>query len=828
MKDAVEKVLASGPASFSRTSSACKYWRRPAANAGMNVSRHRKGLLVECGDTNVLSKNTGDSQEEIDLRWNNMEYGCLRAFFFGGDCDDEMGVANGTPTAIAYDPCIRHWPGRMLRGLAAEFNGSTSKVNIGSAADIDNLQDLTIAAWVFVRSRGGNNSGTLFSKIAVGWIRLYVSGLSGGYVKLYGLVRCATTDAQSFSDYQLQLNGWHHVVMTWAGSGDRKIRFYIDGEETSYTGGTPVAGVGDQKDDSGGTAYVGSDGGVCATDGYISTFLLYNRVLSSQEIEYLSQANFYQGTGGDLRVEMREKWGRVDSSKISNGMVCFEFHDGYVAMHTKAKPVFDSHGVVGSLGIISSYIDTGGRLSTAQLEDFIAAGWEICSHSKTHPDHKNNTEEQLRTEYADSKAALEALGTTVSHYCYPYGAPQTKWRGICAEYYKSASGSGALNVLDNNMFTIGYAVIDNHAALETYKGYVDTAYSNNRLLIFMMHDVDDDDANTLEELIEYIQAKSNDMPIVTRDQAYRNMVFTPPEPLYKAFSVRCKNTHASSAKQLYQIKTLTVEEYIVSFLAYTDGSAVTSSDIVPFADTAFTNKISEFHYEDQGGGVYLCWGKFTATATDWHVGVEVKAEKTVYISLLTCVTVGTSMASGPYPRSPIANETTGSAARQADSLTIAGSSNFQPHKGTLDTEFYPLFPSDLSNSFQFYLADFYGGDGRIRLYKNDVDKIEFRVQANGDDDSVIGTISWNRGDRVRLRVVWNRDEKLDGTNYMLMYGKVNDGPWTQIGACSTQPTAPSSDQTLYVGRAGDSSGYEANSFISWLRIYDRPLLNPAW
>jgi hypothetical protein len=58
LKDSIEKVCASGPAAFSRASAACEFWRRPAANAAPNVSRHRKGLLAEAADTNLLTKNT--------------------------------------------------------------------------------------------------------------------------------------------------------------------------------------------------------------------------------------------------------------------------------------------------------------------------------------------------------------------------------------------------------------------------------------------------------------------------------------------------------------------------------------------------------------------------------------------------------------------------------------------------------------------------------------------------------------------------------------------------------------------------------------------------
>jgi hypothetical protein len=261
----------------------------------------------------------------------------------------------------------------------------------------------------------------------------------------------------------------------------------------------------------------------------------------------------------------------------------------------------------------------------------------------------------------------------------------------------------------------------------------------------------------------------------------------------------------------------------VSTTNETDGIAyfdnVTLTDVSPRLSTTF---------DELGGGVYRAWASFAAGSNDFELGAEVKGDKTIYVSLLTCGVVGTSKASGPYPRSPIANDTNGDATRQADSLTVGGSSNFDGGKGTLDVEFYPLFPSSLSGDFELCLAHFYGGSGEIELFRNSPNEVKFRVKANGDEDTVTGTISWSRDDRVKLRVAWDCEKTLDETNHMLMYGKVNEGNWAPVGSCSSQPTAPSSEQTLYVGRRGSSAGYEANSFVSWLRIYDRALLDPTW
>lgn len=600
-------------------------------NPGLTASGNIR-LKVNTLKTNLLTHSMGESQEEIDLFWNNMDNGCLRAFFFDGDCTDEMAVGNGTATALTYQPTVRYWPqGTMLRGQAGDFNGATSKVSIGSAADIDTLTEFTIAFWTYCRSDGEADAGRILNKGTN--TRFETTGDSGGYVGLYGKIGCATTAAESLKLYPLEKNEWHHVAFTYSDSGDRKIHIFVDGTEvTGY--GSQIAGVGARSSDAADTAYIGDYGdGSRVYDGLISTFLIYNRILSSAELKWLCH-NYYSGIGGDLRVGMWEKWGIVDATKLTHGMVCFQFDDGYTGAYTLAKPVFDTLGVVGNIAMPTNYIGAGGRLTAAQLQSFIASEWEIVSHSKTHTDPAGQTEGDLRVEFADSKVALEALGATVKHYAWPYAAPQDEYRQICAEYYESAADSGDVSFTNINLFAIPHITIDDPAGLATFKTYVDSAYTNNRLLTFIMHDVDAADVATLADLIAYVQAKP--MPIVTRDQAFENLLCTPPEPLCKATSLKCQNVSAS-AKQFYQTKTLAAGTYVVSFLAYTTGAAVTSADVQAFADSGgFVNEILVTTFEHVGSGVYLCRGQFTATAGDWNIGIQIEGNKTVYVGYPSC------------------------------------------------------------------------------------------------------------------------------------------------------------------------------------------------
>ena len=582
---------------------------------------------------NVITANTASSQEEMDVFWNGMEKGCRRALFFEGTCDDEMGRDPGTAFEVSYRPMVRYWPhGKVLRGLAADFNGTASLVDLGSGPDIDNLQDFTIAFWTFCRGTGSTGRGTFFNKL----YDFSADGQSDGHVGLSGRVFCADRNAYSQALYPLERNEWHHVAFVWEGSSDRKIRIYVDTKELAYT--HQQAGMGIQTDDAPYAAYIGSrgDGGE-VYDGMISTFFIYDRALSQAELHWLAH-DLYHHAGGDLRVTTWEKMATVDPARISNGMVCFYFDDAYTSQYTKARPILESYGLVGNVSVISNLVGMPGRLTPMQLKDLIASGWEIMSHSRSHPDFATLTEDQARAELAESRVALESLGTVVRHFSWPYGAPQASRRALCAEYYDSAIGTADFDWTYINVYSIGHVTVDNPGALTNYKGYVDKAYRNNRLLMILMHDLDEDDARTLTDLIEYIQSRPNPMPVLTMSQALERLVVVPPEPLWEGSSIRLQEV-GGSAQSFFQTVQLEPGEYVVCFLTCTDGSEVTSSDVRPFAGTGAANVVADSSYEHRGGGVYLCWGTFLAVAGEWNVGIEVGGGKTVYIALPTCYAV---------------------------------------------------------------------------------------------------------------------------------------------------------------------------------------------
>ena len=203
--------------------------------------------------------------------------------------------------------------------------------------------------------------------------------------------------------------------------------------------------------------------------------------------------------------------------KYGAGIVTFMFDDALPSAFTKAYPIFETAGEIGVATAITDLIDTAGYLTTAQLLTLQTSGWEIASHSKSHVNLTTATPQELDDELKLSKEALESNGIIVSSFAYPLAAQNSDVMAATAKYYKCARGNNGTFTINAASISNPYALeniqIDDHTLLNTYKGYIDTADTEDRWVILYMHDIDANDETTLSELITYVQSKN--MQIVT-------------------------------------------------------------------------------------------------------------------------------------------------------------------------------------------------------------------------------------------------------------------------------------------------------------------------
>jgi len=142
-----------------------------------------------------------------------------------------------------------------------EFNGTTSGINCGTDASLDNLHDgqMTVEAWVNADTAGEAGVGRIVGRgnfTSSGW-RLYWGTLQ----QVTANIQCVTTDAQQWSStvgIPDLTGGWLHIAFTWDDATFTRPKLWIGGVQYADAGrgadrnGAVVA-------DTGTTLYIGQN-----------------------------------------------------------------------------------------------------------------------------------------------------------------------------------------------------------------------------------------------------------------------------------------------------------------------------------------------------------------------------------------------------------------------------------------------------------------------------------------------------------------------------------------------------------------------------------------
>lgn len=128
--------------------------------------------------------------------------------------------------------------------------------------------------------------------------------------------------------------------------------------------------------------------------------------------------------------------------KLEGRVVSITFDDNYRSVLELAKPILDRHGYPGTLFVPTDWPDEArpmrwqgvdrwlgtphehelSALTWQELGELADAGWEIGSHTCSHPHLPDLDEPTLAHELRASKARIEAeLGRPCTSLAYPYG-----------------------------------------------------------------------------------------------------------------------------------------------------------------------------------------------------------------------------------------------------------------------------------------------------------------------------------------------------------------------------------------------------------------------
>jgi len=195
----------------------------------------------------------------------------------------------------------------------------------------------------------------------------------------------------------------------------------------------------------------------------------------------------------------------VLANAVSNNFapaVCFTFDDSYLSQYNLLAVPFETRGVRFSQGVTFSYLGNTGMMSTAQVLDLEARGFEVLNHTATHLDLRDGTASTYAnaiSEISGGHTSLVGLGMTPKGFISAYSAVKREFLPIIDSLYDNAYtishgiGAGIANPDIQVMNAPIYALKMNRASLYQHnvaqcKAIIDRAVATNGVVTFYDHD----------------------------------------------------------------------------------------------------------------------------------------------------------------------------------------------------------------------------------------------------------------------------------------------------------------------------------------------------
>ena len=152
-----------------------------------------------------------------------------------------------------------------------------------------------------------------------------------------------------------------------------------------------------------------------------------------RHIRELKRAGYSFIDIADLRLYM------AGLAPLPEKAVLIAFDDGYADNYDYAYPILLEEQVPGTFFVVSGTIGKDNRMTAAELREMQANGMEIGSHTVSHEDLADLSDEEIDFEMRASKEQLEKmLGTSVYALAYPCGKVDEAVLDSVKKYYDMA------------------------------------------------------------------------------------------------------------------------------------------------------------------------------------------------------------------------------------------------------------------------------------------------------------------------------------------------------------------------------------------------------
>ncbi len=198
--------------------------------------------------------------------------------------------------------------------------------------------------------------------------------------------------------------------------------------------------------------------------------------------------------------------------------VSFTFDDALSSTYTRAMPILKDRGIKGVMYANTGYMGKSGYMSWTQTQDLQNKyGWEIGSHSVTHPLMSTLSDSQIKYEVEQSKKDLVSHGINPVSFATPYGDYDNRVVSAIAkqfEAHRPFHDRESDNIFPYNRYMINVQSVEKSTTVTQVKGWVDHAKATNTWLVLVFHEVVSSKASdqydvtesTLKSIADYVKS----------------------------------------------------------------------------------------------------------------------------------------------------------------------------------------------------------------------------------------------------------------------------------------------------------------------------------
>ena len=211
----------------------------------------------------------------------------------------------------------------------------------------------------------------------------------------------------------------------------------------------------------------------------------------------------------------------VSVPKLDDGYVALTFDDSTASQYTEAFRIMREYDLPATVATITGSVGSDGHLTTDQMSEMKAAGWEFASHTHSHTNLAGSSAVEIRKTVEKARTWLGDHGFEAGarSLVYPYGAfdvnavEVTKGYHEAAYRYNGAYSSGSGRLLDPYTVSRGNAIYPDRT-----KQMMSRAAHYDELGVFAFHKVGDADGLTIsasdfEDVIKHLSQL--DVEVVT-------------------------------------------------------------------------------------------------------------------------------------------------------------------------------------------------------------------------------------------------------------------------------------------------------------------------